>query len=146
MICRIRFIGSIDRLKFRSPFAILVNTKYQSVHGVNISMKNPMNMSIFPFKNRFPRKYPNNGVQMKLIIRLVDVNLMFLKLFFKFLRGTSKNKPYNIMHRNKLIKFPLFSDNISILLKISPIIIANIKTIGSSFSIKFIITPLFRYD
>ena len=50
------------------------------------------------------------------------------------------------MHKNKLIKFPVLFDKIWILLEINPIIIANIKIIGSIFSIKSIKTPLFRYD
>lgn len=45
------------------------------------------------FKNMNPRKYPNSGVQMKLMIMLVDVNFTFLKLFFSSLMGTSKNTP-----------------------------------------------------
>ena len=101
-------------------------------------MKNPMKISIFPFKNRFPKKYPNIGVHIKFIMMLVELNLIFLKLFFKFLRGTSRNIPYNIMHKNKLIKFPILLDNILISLNIKPIIIANIKIAGSNFSIKFI--------
>ena len=104
MICKIRLIGNIDRLKVKSPFASFVNTRYQSVQGVRISMKNPISTSTFPFKNNDPIKYPNNGVHMKFIIKLVDVNLIFLKLFFKSFRGTSKNNPYNIRHRNILIR------------------------------------------
>ena len=134
----IKLIGSIDKLKFKSPFTILVNTKYQSVQGVIISMINPINMSIFPFRNRFPKKYPNNGVHIKLIIMLVELNLMFLKLSFKFLMGTSKNTAYNITHKKRLIKFPILLDNRVILLKISPSIIASIKINGSNFSIEFI--------
>ena len=104
-IWSIKFIGSIEKLKFTFPFAIFVNTKYQSVHGVSISIKNPIKISIFPFKNRTPRKYPRSGVQIKLIIRLADVNLTFLKLFFKSLSGTSRNSPYNIKHKKiKLLK------------------------------------------
>ena len=72
MICTMRLIGRIDRLKVKSPFAILVNTRYQSVHGVSISMKNPIMTSTFPFKNSVARKYPNSGVHMKLIISLLD--------------------------------------------------------------------------
>ena len=59
-------------------------------------MINPIRISVFPFKNSDPRKYPSNGVQIKLIIKLVFVNLKSLKLFFKSLRGTSRNSPYNI--------------------------------------------------
>lgn len=47
----------------------VVNTKYQSVHGVRINIKNPIKMSKFPFKNIEPIQYPNNRVHMKLIIR-----------------------------------------------------------------------------
>lgn len=76
-----------------SPFASLVNTKYQSVQGVNINMKKPMKMSMVPLKNIEPKKYPNNGVHMKFIIMLVRLNLTFLKLFFNSFRGISKNNP-----------------------------------------------------
>ena len=86
-------MGSIDRLNVKSPFASFVNTRYQSVHGVSISMKNPIMMSIFPFRNIDPIKYPNSGVHMKLINRLVEVNLMFLKLSFNSFNGTSRNNP-----------------------------------------------------
>ncbi len=72
---------------------------------------------------------------------LVDVNLRFLKHFFRSLRGISKNNPYNIKHKNKLVKFPILFASKSILLKINPIAIAVINIIGSSFSIKFIRTP-----
>ena len=61
----------------------VVNTKYQSVHGVNISMKNPMRISTFPLRKIDPMKYPKSGVHRKLIIRLSDVNLVFLKLSFR---------------------------------------------------------------
>ena len=104
MICRIRLIGNMDKLSLTSPFAIFVNTKYQSVQGVNMSMKNPINISTLPFKNSEPRKYPNKGVHMKLIIRLVVVNFTFLKLFFNSLRGTSRNNPNSIKHKNIFIR------------------------------------------
>ena len=83
----------MDKFKFKSPFASFVNTRYQSVHGVRISMKKPISMSTFPFKNSDPMKYPNSGVHMKFIARLVNVNLTFLKLFFNSLRLTSRNNP-----------------------------------------------------
>ena len=133
-IWSIKFIGSIEKLKFKFPFAIFVNTKYQSVHGVSISIKNPIRISIFPFKNRTPRKYPRSGVQIKLIIRLVDVNLTFLKLFFKSLSGTSRNSPYNIKHKNKVIKDPLLAVKRGILLNPSPNRMAKKITAGSPFS------------
>ena len=132
-IWSIKFIGSIEKLKFKFPFAIFVNTKYQSVHGVSISIKNPIRISIFPFKNRTPRKYPRSGVQIKLIIRLVDVNLTFLKLFFKSLSGTSRNSPYNIKHKNKVIKDPLLAVKRGILLNPSPNRMAKKIIAGSPF-------------
>lgn len=91
MICNIKFMGNIDKLKLMSPFAIFVNIKYQSVQGVSMSMKKPIKMSTFPFKNIDPRKYPNSGVHRKLIIRDVIVNLTFLKLCFNSLTGASRN-------------------------------------------------------
>lgn len=130
----IKFIGSIEKLKFKFPFAIFVNTKYQSVHGVSISIKNPIKISIFPFKNRAPRKYPRSGVQIKLIIRLADVNLTFLKLFFKSLSGTSRNSPYNIKHKNKVIKDPLLDVKRGMLLNPSPNRMAKKIIAGSAFS------------
>lgn len=133
-IWSIKFIGSIEKLKFKFPFAIFVNTKYQSVHGVSISIKNPIRISIFPFKNRTPRKYPRSGVQIKLIIRLVDVNLTFLKLFFKSLSGTSRNSPYNIKHKNKVIKDSLLAVKRGILLNPSPNRMAKKIIAGSPFS------------
>lgn len=133
-IWSIKFIGSIEKLKFKFPFAIFVNTKYQSVHGVSISIKNPIRISIFPFKNRTPRKYPRSGVQIKLIIRLVDVNLTFLKLFFKSLSGTSRNSPYNIKHKNKVIKDPLLDVKRGMLLNPSPNRMAKKIIAGSPFS------------
>ena len=133
-IWSIKFIGSIEKLKFKFPFAIFVNTKYQSVHGVSISIKNPIRISIFPFKNRTPRKYPRSGVQIKLIIRLVDVNLTFLKLFFKSLSGTSRNSPYNIKHKNKVIKDPLLDVKRGMLLNPSPNRMAKKIIAGSAFS------------
>lgn len=133
-IWSIKFIGSIEKLKFKFPFAIFVNTKYQSVHGVSISIKNPIRISIFPFKNRTPRKYPRSGVQIKLIIRLVDVNLTFLKLFFKSLSGTSRNSPYNIKHKNKVIKDPLLAVKGGILFNPSPNRMAKKIIAGSPFS------------
>lgn len=137
-IWSIKFIGSIEKLKFKFPFAIFVNTKYQSVHGVSISIKNPIKISIFPFKNRAPRKYPRIGVQIKLIIRLVDVNLTFLKLFFKSLSGTSRNNPYNIKHKNKVIKDPLLDVKRGMLLNPSPNRMAKKIIAGSAFSKIFI--------
>ena len=104
MICNIKFIGNMDRLNVNSPFANFVKTKYQSVHGVRINIKNPIKISIFPFKNNDPKKYPNRGVHMKLIIKLVDVNLTFLKLFFNLCRGTSRNNPKSIRHKKIFIK------------------------------------------
>ena len=133
-IWSIKFIGSIEKLKFKFPFAIFVNTKYQSVHGVSISIKNPIRISIFPFKNRTPRKYPRSGVQIKLIIRLVDVNLTFLKLFFKSLSGTSRNSPYNIKHKNKVIKDSLLAVKRGTLLNPSPNRMAKKIIAGSPFS------------
>lgn len=133
-IWSIKFIGSIEKLKFKFPFAIFVNTKYQSVHGVSISIKNPIKISIFPFKNRTPRKYPRSGVQIKLIIRLADVNLTFLKLFFKSLSGTSRNSPYNIKHKNKVIKDPLLDVKRGKLLNPSPNRMAKKIIAGSAFS------------
>lgn len=133
-IWSIKFIGSIEKLKFKFPFAIFVNTKYQSVHGVSISIKNPIKISIFPFKNRTPRKYPRRGVQIKLIIRLADVNLTFLKLFFKSLSGTSRNSPYNIKHKNKVIKDPLLDVKRGMLLNPSPNRMAKKIIAGSAFS------------
>lgn len=133
-IWSIKFIGSIEKLKFKFPFAIFVNTKYQSVHGVSISIKNPIKISIFPFKNRTPRKYPRSGVQIKLIIRLADVNLTFLKLFFKSLSGTSRNSPYNIKHKNKVIKDPLLDVKRGRLLNPSPNRMAKKIIAGSAFS------------
>ena len=35
IICKIRLIGKIDKLRLTSPLANFVNTKYQSVHGVS---------------------------------------------------------------------------------------------------------------
>ena len=146
IICSTRLIGNIDRLNGRSPFAIFVNTRYQSVHGVKMSMKNPINMSMFPFKNNDPRKYPNSGVHMKLIIRVVDVNLTFLKLFFNLDNGTSRNSPKSIRHRNMLIKLLVLSAISCMLENINPIITAENIIRGSSFSINSIFTPLFRYS
>ena len=83
----------MDRLNFKSPFASLVNIKYQSVQGVNISMKNPIKRSRFPLKNMEPKKYPNNGVNIKLIIMFVMLNFVFLKLFFNSFSGISRNNP-----------------------------------------------------
>lgn len=54
--CNTRLIGKIDRLNGRLPLLILVNIKYQSVHGVKINITNPMNKSILPPKKQFPRK------------------------------------------------------------------------------------------
>ena len=146
IICSTRLIGNIDRLNGRFPFAIFVNTRYQSVHGVKMSMKNPINMSMFPFKNNDPRKYPNSGVHMKLIIRVVDVNLTFLKLFFNLDNGTSRNSPKSIRHRNMLIKLLVLSAISCMLENINPIITAENIIRGSSFSINSIFTPLFRYN
>ena len=112
-------------LKLTLPLAIFVNTRYQSVHGVKISMKNPIRISMFPFKNIDPRKYPSSGVQIKLIIKAVFVNLKSLKLFFKSLRGTSRNNPYNIKQRNRVINDSLLFFKIEISLNPSPNIIAN---------------------
>ena len=92
-IWRIRLIGRIDKLKDKSPLASFVKIRYQSVHGVNISMKNPIRTSTFPFKNIDPRKYPKSGVHTKLIIMLVKLNLTFLKLFFSSFKGLSRNSP-----------------------------------------------------
>ena len=50
-------------------------------------------ISIFPFKNNVAKKYPNNGVHIKLIIKLVDVNLTFLKLFFSSINGILRKTP-----------------------------------------------------
>ena len=145
IICSTRFIGKIDKLRVMSPFAILVKTKYQSVHGVNISMKNPIRISMFQFKNRFPKKYPNNGVQIKLIIKLVDVNLTFLKLSFISFNGISRNNPKSIKQRNMLIRYAVFSAINGMLEKINPNITAENIIIGSSLSIKSILS-LFRCD
>jgi len=145
IICRIRLIGSMDRLNVKSPFAILVNTRYQSVHGVNINMKNPIRTSTFPFKNSEPKKYPKSGVHMKFIIKLVEVNLTFLKLSFNSPRGTSRNSPKSIRHKNILIKCSVFWAIMLMFEKISPIITAENIIIGSSFSINSIFSP-FRYD
>ena len=54
--CSTKFIGSMDKLSGTFPLLIFVNIKYQSVHGVNISITNPMNRSMWAFKNRFPKK------------------------------------------------------------------------------------------
>ena len=117
-----------------------MKTRYQSVHGVNMSMKNPIKTSTFPFKNTDPRKYPNNGVHMKLIIKLVDVNLTFLKLFFNLFRGTSRNRPKSIRHKNILIKYWVLFEISSMFENISPITTAENIIIGSSFSTKSICT------
>ena len=141
MICRIRLTGSIDRLNVTSPFASLVNTRYQSVHGVNISMKNPISTSTFPFKNSDPKKYPNNGVHMKLISRLVRLNLTFLKLFFNSFNGISRNTPKSIRHKNIVIKLSPFWAIRLMLENIRPKITARNIIIGSNFSTKSIVSP-----
>ena len=104
-------------------------------------MKNPIKTSTLPFKNRDPKKYPNSGVHMKFIIKLVEVNLTFLKLSFNFPRGTSRNNPKSIRHRNMFIKYPVFCAITSIFENMSPIITAEKIIIGSSFSISSIYSP-----
>ena len=54
--CSTKFIGRIDKLRGTSPFAILVNNRYQSVHGVKINMKKPRSRLIFPCRNKSPKK------------------------------------------------------------------------------------------
>jgi hypothetical protein len=110
------------------------------VQGVIISMINPINMSIFPFRNRFPKKYPNNGVHRKLIIRLVRLNLTFLKLFFNSFKGISRNRPKSIRHKNGVIRLPVFWAIMPTLENSSPNIIAKNIIIGSIFSTKSIIS------
>ena len=127
----------------RSPFASLVNTRYQSVHGVSISMKNPIMTSTFPLRKSEPRKYPNSGVHMKLTIRLVAVNFVFLKLSFSSFSGTSRNSPKSISHRDMFMRFPVFCAIVSMFENISPMIIAVNMIIGSSFSTKSIKAPFF---
>ena len=83
---------------------------------------------------------------MKLIIRLVDVNLTFLKLFFNSGNGTSRNNPKSIKHKNMLIKLLVLSAIICMLENINPIITAENIIIGSNFSTNSMFTPLFKYD
>ena len=89
---------------------------------------------MLPFKNNDPRKYPSSGVQIKLIINVVFVNLKSLKLFFKSLMGTSRNNPYNIKQRNRVINDSLLLFKIEISLNRSPNIMAKNIIIGSAFS------------
>ena len=130
----------MDRLSVKSPFASLVNTRYQSVHGASISMKNPTSMSTFPFRKSVPKKYPNNGVHKKLIIRLVRLNLTFLKLFFNLFRGISRNSPKSIRHKNRVIILPVFWAIMLTLENSSPNIIAKNIIMGSIFSTKSIVS------
>lgn len=97
-------------------------------------MINPIRISVFPFKNSDPRKYPSNGVQIKLIIKLVFVNLKSLKLFFKSLRGTSRNSPYNIRQRNNVINDSLLFLKMDMSLNPSPNMMARKIIAGSAFS------------
>ena len=66
------------------------------------------------------------------------MNLTFLKLFFKSLSGTSRNSPYNIKHKNKVIKDPLLDVKRGMLLNPSPNRMAKKIIAGSAFSKIFI--------
>ena len=77
-----RFIGRIDAESGTLPRAIPVKSKYQSVHGVTMSMIKPIHKVGVSFKKKKPRTKANRGLNMKLILALTLANFQFLKEFF----------------------------------------------------------------
>lgn len=115
------------------------------MHGVKISMTKPINRSILPFKNKFPRKYPSSGVHKKFMIREVLVNLMFEKLFRISFNGMSRNSVNSINAKKIVISDGLICLRIVILLHNKPSNTdPNINT-GSNFSTKSILCISFLY-
>jgi hypothetical protein len=80
--CRIRFIGRMDAESDTFPRAMPVKSKYQSVHGVTISIINPIHRAGTSLKNRKPRTNASRGLNMKLMLALTLANLQFLKDLF----------------------------------------------------------------
>jgi len=69
-----------------------VKIRYQSVHGVTISIINPIQRAGWSERNTAPNPHTKIGVHMKLMLRLVPANLKFEKPDFKSLIGIDKKK------------------------------------------------------
>src|SRR5690625_4406593 len=104
MTCKIRFRGKIAVDNATFPFAIPVKIKYQSVHGVTISIINPIYIAGLSPKNNNAKSHTKMGVQIKLMITEVYVNLMFLKAFFIFSIGICKKVIYSIATKRGTMK------------------------------------------
>jgi hypothetical protein len=93
---------------------------------------------MFPLRKRLPKKYPNNGVHMKLIIKLVPVNFKFEKLFLMSEIGISRNNANSINAKKIVIRDGLISFKKDMLFNNNPNIIEPKIRKGSIFSVKSI--------
>lgn len=93
-------------LKGTLPLAILVNTMYQSVQGVTMSMTNPIQSASSWFRKMAPKRYERTGIHIKLISRLSLVNLKLEKLLLKSFNDMPRNTPKSMANRKGWGYFP----------------------------------------
>lgn len=94
-ICKIRFMGNIERFSSTFPLLNAVKTKYQSVHGVTSSIIRPRRTSTESGKNITPNKNAMIGVTTKLIERETRAYRVFLKDSLNLPRSTVRNSTYS---------------------------------------------------
>jgi hypothetical protein len=99
-ICKIKFKGKIEAPRGTLPFAMPVKIKYQSVHGVTISIMKPVCKSICPERNIFDNIMVNKGVKIKLMTSAEtekrksenDFEISFISTFRKRTKSISMRK------------------------------------------------------
>jgi hypothetical protein len=140
MTCKIKFRGRIAVDKATFPFAMPVKIRYQSVHGVTISIINPIYSDGLSPKNTIASSHARMGVQTKFMRIEVYVNFMFLKAILISSIGICKKVIYSIATNKGTIKLSALAlINSACPILIPKITAKNIITVYN-FSIKFNLT------
>jgi len=80
-----------------------VKTRYQSMQGVTRSIIKATKTSGRSLKKSQLSPKANRGVHRKLIIKLSAVTFLFKNAFFKFLMGTCRKTPNNMIIKKGII-------------------------------------------